>query len=542
MANTSYNRIIRKMVVGFGNLFKDITLVRYNPDLSEAERFLVPIVYATKELYVRRLEDDPDLSKKIMMTLPRMSFEMSGLTYDSSRKQNTNFKQFAKTSTGVISQYQPVPYNFDFNLYIYVRNIEDGTQIIEHIIPYFTPDYTIKLNLIPEMGITREIPIILNATTSEIEYEGDKDGETRTIIWTLNFTVKGFIFGKTTNTGLIYKSITNILNQISSTDTVIFNMDTTGIGKYQEGETVYQGYSLGTATATAKVISWDVNATNLLLHLTNINGNFVSDLPVWGMISNANYNFTEYNVTSQKPINLAEIIVTPNIIINVNGVTVSANSPSPSIPHSYYFNDTNYLQVDANEGFAFGTGDFTIECWVKLLNPSNYTGVATLWLIGDSLVSWDNSYNSWNWTFGEEGGYTIRPTAGVTFGSWLHVAYVRSSGVATVYYNGVNVGSSLDTNVYTTGITGTSYIGAREATYSTWPHDPMPGYISNFRVVKGTAVYTTNFTPPSVQLTNIPGTVLLTAVSDKIIDQSNTAIIPSNYTYTTNITEFPNIT
>ena len=217
MANTSYNRIIRKMVVGFGNLFKDITLVRYNPDLSEAERFLVPIVYATKELYVRRLEDDPDLSKKIMMTLPRMSFEMSGLTYDSSRKQNTNFKQFAKTSTGVISQYQPVPYNFDFNLYIYVRNIEDGTQIIEHIIPYFTPDYTIKLNLIPEMGITREIPIILNATTSEIEYEGDKDGETRTIIWTLNFTVKGFIFGKTTNTGLIYKSITNILNQISST-------------------------------------------------------------------------------------------------------------------------------------------------------------------------------------------------------------------------------------------------------------------------------------------------------------------------------------
>ena len=277
MSDTTYNRIIRKMVVGFGNLFKDITLVRYNPDLSEAERFLVPIVYATKELYVRRLEDDPDLSKKIQVALPRMSFEMAGLSYDASRKQNTNFKQFAKTTTGVVSQYNPVPYNFDFNLYIYVRNIEDGTQIIEHIIPYFTPDYTIKLNLIPEMGITKEIPIILNSSTADIVYEGDKESETRMIIWTLNFTVKGFIFGKITETGLIKTSITNVLSTITPEDTVVFNMATPGIGKYQTGETVYQGYSAGTATATGKVVVWNNNT----LHLTNINGNFVSSSPIW---------------------------------------------------------------------------------------------------------------------------------------------------------------------------------------------------------------------------------------------------------------------
>ena len=308
MADTTYNRIIRKMVVGFGNLFKDITLVRYNPDESEAERVIVPIVYATKEFYVRRLEDDPDLSKKIQTALPRMSFEMAGLTYDSSRKQNTNFKQFAKTTTGVVSQYNPVPYNFDFNLYIYVRNIEDGTQIIEHILPYFTPDYTIKLNLIPEMGIVKEIPIILNNTSHDIIYEGDKNSETRMIIWTLNFTVKGFIFGKISETGLIKTSITNILNQISSTDTVVFNMSETGTGTYQTGEIVYQGYSASIPTATAKVVVWNNNQ----LHLNNINGNFVSSVPVWGMISNANYNFTGYNLTSQQPINLAEIIVTPN--------------------------------------------------------------------------------------------------------------------------------------------------------------------------------------------------------------------------------------
>jgi hypothetical protein len=316
MSDTTYNRIIRKLVVGFGNLFKDITLVRYNPDLSEAERLLVPIVYATKELYVKRLEDDPDLSKKIQTTLPRMSFEMSGLAYDASRKQNTNFKQFAKTTGGVISQYNPVPYNFDFNLYIYVRNIEDGTQIIEHILPYFTPDYTIKINLIPEMGITREVPIILNSSTSDIVYEGDKDSETRMIIWTLNFTVKGFIFGKVTQTGLIQTSITNILSTITPEDTVVFNLATPGIGTYQAGETVYQGYSAGTATATGKVVIWKNNT----LHLTNINGNFVSSSPIWGYISNANYNFTGYNIISQRPVNLAEIIVVPNpTTANSNG-------------------------------------------------------------------------------------------------------------------------------------------------------------------------------------------------------------------------------
>ena len=330
MSDTTYNRIIRKLVVGFGNLFKDITLVRYNPDSSEAERLLVPIVYATKELYVRRLEDDPDLSKKIQTTLPRMSFEMAGLTYDATRKQNTNFKQFAKTTSGVVAQYNPVPYNFDFNLYIYVRNIEDGTQIIEHILPYFTPDYTIKINLIPEMGITREIPIILNSSTSDIVYEGDKDSETRMIIWTLNFTVKGFIFGKITQTGLIQTSITNILSTITPEDTVVFNMASPGIGTYQTGETVYQGYSAGTATATGKVVVWNNNT----LHLTNINGNFVSSSPVWGYISNANYNFTGYNIISQRPVNLAEIIVVPN--------PTTANSNGP---YTYTTTITEYPNI-----------------------------------------------------------------------------------------------------------------------------------------------------------------------------------------------------
>jgi hypothetical protein len=306
MVNTTYNRIIRKLVVGFGNLFNDITLVRYNPDQSEAQRMIVPIAYAAKELYVQRLEGDANLDKKVQMTLPRMSFEMNGLTYDTTRKQNTNFKAFTKTTNGVISQYNPVPYNFDFSLYIYVRNIEDGTQIIEHILPYFTPDYTIKLNLVPEMGMVKEIPVVLNSTSHETTYEGPRDSDPRMIIWTLNFTVKGYVFGQTSAANLIKNSITNILNDITQNDTVVFNMaNAGGVGNYQSGEIAYQGYSVNTATATGKVVLWNNNQ----LQLTNIQGNFVSSAPIIGLKTNANYLFTSYQL---QPLEYAQIVITPN--------------------------------------------------------------------------------------------------------------------------------------------------------------------------------------------------------------------------------------
>ena len=354
MAATQYNRIIRKLVVGFGNLFNDITLVRYNKDLSEAERLIVPIVYADKELYVRRLEEDYTLDKKVQMTLPRMSFEMSGLTYDSSRKQNTNIKNVAKNSSGVIAQYNPVPYNFDFNLYIYVRNIEDGTQIIEHILPYFTPDYTIKLNLVPEMGIVKEVPVILNSTSSDVVYEGNRDAETRMIVWTLNFTAKGFIYGKTTETNLITTSITNVLTKISTDDIVIFNMTTPGVGNYQQGEMVYQGYSFGTATATARVHTWG----NQKLHLSEIAGNFVSSQPIYGLNTNTNYLFNSYETVNKS---LAQVItVATPTDANVSSLYTYNNivNETPNIPTS--------VQTSSNfsgdlQGNIFGVDDLMTE-------------------------------------------------------------------------------------------------------------------------------------------------------------------------------------
>ena len=137
--------------------------------------------------------------------------------------------------------------------------------------------------MVPEMGTIKEIPVVLNSTTHETTYEGPRDSDPRMIIWTLNFTVKGFIYGQTSDAKRIYSSITNFLPMISPTDNIDFNVST-GLGKYQIGETVYQGYSLGTATATAKVVLWD--SVNNVLRLTNINGNFVSSQPIIGTATN----------------------------------------------------------------------------------------------------------------------------------------------------------------------------------------------------------------------------------------------------------------
>jgi hypothetical protein len=316
-------------VIGFGNLFNEITLVRYNPDFSEAQRMIVPIIYAPKETYVTRLETDPNLNKKTQITLPRMSFELMGFNYDTTRKLNTNIKNFAQTSTGLVSQYNPVPYNFDFNLYLYVRNIEDGTQIIEHVLSYFTPDYTMKLNMIPEMGIVKEVPVVLNSTSQDIDYEGNYERDTRVIIWTLNFTVKGHIFGKITDTGgPITHSITSIYNEITEEDIVQFTMNlNSGLGTYQIGETVYQGFSALLAIATGKVVAFNNNS----LQLKNINGNFVSNLPIQSTSGSANYVFTSFAPVAQK---LEQIDTTPmptDANVNTPYVVTTQISEAPFI-------------------------------------------------------------------------------------------------------------------------------------------------------------------------------------------------------------------
>jgi len=193
--------------------------------------------------------------------------------------------------------------------------------MIEHILPYFTPDYTIKLNLIPEMGITKEIPIILNSTDQEIIYEGNRDTDPRMVIWTLNFTVKGFIYGGTTSANVITTSITNIFSNPTSGEDVQFTMSSSGLGDYQIGEKVYQGYSLNTASATATVIQWS-NTTHILV-ASDVAGNFISNEPVKGAVTNASHNFVSF-------------VVTPHLYAN----TVTTPSPNTATANSNYLYNT----------------------------------------------------------------------------------------------------------------------------------------------------------------------------------------------------------
>ena len=207
-----YNRTIRKIVVAFGTIFNDIEIVRFMKDGTPKERMRVPLSYGAKEKYITRLSADPTLTKSIATLVPRMSFNLDSIAYDVARKQVSTLQNFSSASgTSVSTQYAPIPYNFDFSLSVYVRNTEDGTQILEQILPFFTPDFTVTVDMIEQMNQKYDIPVILNSVSSSVEYEGDML-TTRLIIWDLTFTVKGYVWPPVKTGKIIRSANTNIYN------------------------------------------------------------------------------------------------------------------------------------------------------------------------------------------------------------------------------------------------------------------------------------------------------------------------------------------
>lgn len=219
-----YNRTIRKIVVAFGTVFNDIEIVRFTKDGTPKERMRVPLSYGAKEKYITRLAADPTLTKSIATLVPRMSFNLDSIAYDLSRKQVSTLQNFGNvTGTSVKTQYAPIPYNFEFSMSVYVRNTEDGTQILEQILPFFTPDFTVTVDFIENMNYKYDIPIILNSVDCTVEYEGDMI-TTRLIIWDLTFTVKGYIWPPVKTGGLIRSANTNIYQM--NTNTKLINIQT----------------------------------------------------------------------------------------------------------------------------------------------------------------------------------------------------------------------------------------------------------------------------------------------------------------------------
>ena len=200
-----YHESIRKVIVAFGTTFNNIQLVRKDNDGNIKQSMKVPLAYGPRQKWLVRLNEDADLSKTVAVTLPRIGFEIQTLSYDSSRKLN-RVQKFKKVkganSNRLDTQFMPVPYNLSIQLYIMAKQSDDALQIVEQILPFFQPDYTLTINDMTDMGIKRDVPIVLNDISYEDNYQGDFETR-RALIYTLDFTAKFYLYGPVTSSAVI---------------------------------------------------------------------------------------------------------------------------------------------------------------------------------------------------------------------------------------------------------------------------------------------------------------------------------------------------
>lgn len=276
--NEFYHETIRRYVIVFGTMFNDLVVWRRNDAGTIVKRIKVPIAYGPRAKFLSRLRQDPNLSKPSGIDLPRMSFQISGYTYDATRKLPTvgQIKTPANQDMNNSSVYNPVPWNIDFELSIYVLNAEDGTMLIEQILPYFTPEWTNTLKLVDDLDLRMDVPIVLNTISTEDTYEDSYENR-RTIIHTLSFTMKGYLFGPVKDKNIINTALTRTfvapgfeadVEGANSGPNAIINLGITNAGSgYVNNQIVT--FSNGTSNSTAKITT---NATGSITSLTLLTG------------------------------------------------------------------------------------------------------------------------------------------------------------------------------------------------------------------------------------------------------------------------------
>jgi len=207
------HNLFRRYIIAFGALFNNIVVVRDAASGTEVQRITVPLDYAPKERWLVRLLQDPELKKGVAQVLPRLAFEMTAISYDSSRKLNTlDQLSFITTEQRRLARlYVGVPYALGFSLHALVKTQEDGFQITEQILPYFTPDYTFAMQVVDELSLTEPIPLTLNGVTSSDNYEGDFEHR-RAIIWTFDFSMKVYFYGPVRRQTPVERVIIDIYN------------------------------------------------------------------------------------------------------------------------------------------------------------------------------------------------------------------------------------------------------------------------------------------------------------------------------------------
>ena len=212
-----YNQAVRKTVVSFGTLFNNIELKKtVDGQVIETEK--VPLAYGPKQKFLYRLQGNPTDGRKVAITLPRIYFEMTGIDYDAARK--TPATQKYKTvindnGNEVRTQYVPVPYNISFEVGILCKSQDDGLQILEQILPFFQPSFSMSLKFIPDMDEVRDVAVVLNSVDFDDDWEDDFSTR-RSITYTMQFTAKSYIYGPYTKADVIRKS--RIIETIGDTD------------------------------------------------------------------------------------------------------------------------------------------------------------------------------------------------------------------------------------------------------------------------------------------------------------------------------------
>ena len=203
-----YHEIMRKTIVAFGTLFNQINIRHDDASGNTYSDLKVPLAYGPSQKFLARLEQQEDLNKPVQITLPRMSFEMNNIQYDSTRKTGITqtFKAVDKDTSAVKKVFMPVPYNIGFELNILSKLNDDALQIVEQILPYFQPSFNVTIDLISSIGEKRDVPIVLDSISFQDDYEGDFSTR-RALIYTLRFTAKTYLFGPVADSseGLIKK-------------------------------------------------------------------------------------------------------------------------------------------------------------------------------------------------------------------------------------------------------------------------------------------------------------------------------------------------
>ncbi len=254
-----YNEILRRTIIGFGTLFNSIEIQQENSVLR------IPLAYGPTQKFLARIEQSPDLNKPTAITLPRMSFEFTGLTYDPSRKVTTTQTFIAKDKddgTESKKSFMPVPYNMQFELSIFTKLNDDALQIVEQILPYFQPSYNLTIELVDQIKEKRDVPIVLESVTMQDDYEGDFSTR-RVLYYTLRFTAKTYLFGPTSTASKdIIKRAT--VSFVTGTDTT----NTTRELTYSATARALKSYTNNVVTTLAQ----DITATTKTFEVADATG------------------------------------------------------------------------------------------------------------------------------------------------------------------------------------------------------------------------------------------------------------------------------